>query len=218
LTGAAEPGAGYPVPAGEARAELREKGSRFLAAVAPAADEAAAQAFLARLRGEHPDATHHCFAWRVGPGPRERASDAGEPAGTAGPPILAVLRGRGLRDVVAVVVRWFGGTKLGKGGLVRAYRDAARLALDGLPVARRVPRLAVPLALSYEQLGAVLRLVHPPEVELAGERYGDGTVELVLSVRADQRRAVAAALADIGLDPGGLGGVPLVDAGGHPVD
>jgi len=198
-------GLGYRVAAAEARAELREKGSRFLAVVAPAGDEAAAQAWVDRLRGEHPDATHHCYAWRVGgEPPRERAADAGEPSGTAGPPILAALRGRELHDVAAVVVRWFGGVKLGKGGLVRAYGGAARLALDALPVARRVPRYAVELSLGYEQLGPVMRLVHPPQVELAGERYGDGVVHLRLSVRADQRRDVAAALADLGLADGGL--------------
>jgi len=214
----AEPG--HPVPAGEARAELREKGSRFLAAVAPAADEAAAQAFVDRLRAELPDATHHCFAWRVGAPPRERAADAGEPAGTAGAPILGVLRGRGLSDVVAVVVRWFGGTKLGRGGLVRAYRDATRAAVDEMPLVRRVPRHAVALSLSYEQLGPVMRLVHPPEVELAGERYADGAVELTLSVRADHRQAVAAALADLGLGDGDPadGGADLVDGPRHSVD
>ena len=206
---------GHRVPAGEARAELREKGSRFLAVVGPAADETAAQAFVERLRGEHPDATHHCYAWRVGERPDERAADAGEPSGTAGPPILAALRGRELRDVVAVVVRWFGGVKLGKGGLVRAYGGAARAALDALPVARRVPRLAVELALGYEQLGAVMRLVHPPQVELAGERYADGVVHLTLGVRADQRRAVAAELADLGLTDTVLDAAPEARRGGR---
>jgi uncharacterized YigZ family protein len=192
------PTADYLGPVATARGELREKGSRFLAVVAPAADEAAAQEVLAALAAEHPDATHHCFAWRLGPEPRERAGDAGEPAGTAGVPILQVLRGRGLSDVVAVVVRWYGGTKLGKGGLARAYAAAARLAADELPVERRVPRVELALALPYERLGAVKRLVHPPEVELVAERYGE-RVELVLSVRADRRDDLAAALADLGV-------------------
>jgi uncharacterized YigZ family protein len=192
------PTAGYLAPVAAARGELREKGSRFLAVVAPAADEAAAQEVLAALAAEHPDATHCCFAWRLGPEPRERASDAGEPSGTAGVPILQVLRGRELSDVVAVVVRWYGGTKLGKGGLARAYAAAARLAADELPVERRVPRVELALELPYERLGAVKRLVHPPEVELVDERYGE-RVELVLSVRADRRGDLAAALADLGV-------------------
>lgn len=189
----------YLAPAAAVTGELRERGSRFLAVVAPAADEAAAQAVLAQLAAEHADATHHCFAWRLGPPPaRERASDAGEPPGTAGVPILQVLRGRGLSDVVAVVVRWFGGVKLGKGGLARAYAGAARLAADLVPVERRFARVELALALPYERLGAVKRLVHPPEVELAAERYGE-RVELVLSVRADRAEELAAALADLGV-------------------
>src|SRR5687768_18408079 len=125
--------ASYTAPAGESRAEIREKGSRFLAVIGPAADEAAAKARLATLEREFPDATHHCWAWRLGSPPRERSSDAGEPAGTAGVPILQVLRGAGLSDAQAVAVRWFGGTRLGKGGLARAYAAAAREALQGLP-------------------------------------------------------------------------------------
>lgn len=202
--------AGYLGPVAAARGELREKGSRFLAVIAPAADEAAAQAVLAALAAEHPDATHRCFAWRLGAAPRERASDAGEPSGTAGVPILQVLRGRELSDVVAVVVRWYGGTKLGKGGLARAYAAAARLAADELRVERRFARVELALELPYERLGAVKRLVHPPEVELVAERYGE-RVELVLSVRADRRDELARALADLG-----VAAAPPPTAGGWP--
>jgi len=202
--------AGYLGPVAAARGELREKGSRFLAILAPAADEAAAQAVLAALAAEHPDATHRCFAWRLGAAPRERSSDAGEPSGTAGVPILQVLRGRELSDVVAVVVRWYGGTKLGKGGLARAYAAAARLAADGLRVERRFARVELAFELPYERLGAVKRLVHPPEVELVAERYG-ARVELVLSVRADRRDELADALADLG-----VAATPPPPAGGRP--
>jgi uncharacterized YigZ family protein len=188
----------YRAPLGEARAEIREKGSRFLAVAAPAADEAAAGAVLDRLRTEHPDATHHCFAWRLGAAGRERSSDDGEPAGTAGVPILQVLRGRELSDVVVVVVRWFGGTKLGKGGLARAYAGAAREAVEALATEERFPRAELVLELPYDRLGAVMRLVHPPEVELAGECYGE-RVALTLSVRADRRPELLAALADLGV-------------------
>lgn len=194
-------GPGYLAPAAEARAELREKGSRFLAVVAPAADETAAAALLERLRADHPDATHHCWARRLGDEPRERSDDDGEPSGTAGVPILQVLRGAELHDVMAVVVRWFGGTKLGKGGLARAYAAAARRAVEELAVGRRVPRERLELEIPYELLGAVKRLVHPPDVELLEEDYG-ARVRLVLAVRTDRRRAVAAALADLGLADG----------------
>ena len=172
---------GYPTPTGSAEAEIREKGSRFLAVLGPADGEEAAKAGLAAVARRFPDATHHCWAWRVGAPPRERSSDAGEPAGTAGVPILQVLRGAGLSDVLAVVVRWFGGTKLGKGGLARAYAGATREALRGLPVAVRVPAVRLTLQLPYERVGAVKRLIHPPAVELASEEYGQ-EARLVLVV------------------------------------
>lgn len=188
----------YPSPAGEARAEIREKGSRFFAILGPAAGEEAAKARLAELARELPDATHHCWAWRLGDPPRERSADAGEPAGTAGMPILQVLRGSGLSDVLAVVVRWFGGTKLGKGGLARAYAAAVREALPALPVALRVPTVRLALRVPYEKVGAVKRLVHSPEVELEAEEYGEDA-RLVLAVHEGRVAALQEALADLGI-------------------
>jgi uncharacterized YigZ family protein len=190
---------GYRVPAAVAEAEIREKGSRFLAVVTPAADETAAKAILAELRERHPNATHHCWAWRVGQPPQERSSDAGEPAGTAGVPILQVLRGAELSDVLAVVVRWFGGTKLGKGGLARAYAGATRVAVAAVKVGRRVPTVRRSLELPYDRLGAVKRLVHPPAVELVDESYGEA-VRLELRIQADRLEEMEAALADLGLE------------------
>lgn len=193
----------YPAPAGESWGEIREKGSQFLAWIGPAADEGAARLALDGLARRYPDASHHCWAWRVGSPPRERSSDAGEPSGTAGVPILQVLRGAGLSDVLAVVVRWFGGTKLGKGGLARAYAGAAREALAALPVVRRVPTVRIAVEVPYERVGAVKRLIHPPEVELESEEYG-ASARLALVVHEDRREALLEALADLGivLEPG----------------
>jgi len=188
----------YPTPAGTAEAEIKEKGSRFLAVIGPAADEEAAKGALAALERQYPDATHHCWAWRVGAPPRERSSDAGEPAGTAGMPILHVLRGAGLSDAVAVVVRWFGGTKLGKGGLARAYSAAARAALGALPVLTRVPTVQLVLNVPYERVGAVKRLIHPPQVELAAEEYCN-EARLVLAVHEERQAGLREALADLGI-------------------
>jgi uncharacterized YigZ family protein len=188
----------YPTPAGTSEAEIREKGSRFLAVIGPAADEAAAKEGLAALARCFPDATHHCWAWRVGAPPRERSSDAGEPAGTAGVPILQVLRGAGLSDVLAVVVRWFGGTKLGKGGLARAYAGAAREALAGLPVVSRVPTVRLAVHVPYERVGAVKRLLRPPEIELEAEEYGN-EARLILAVVEERQEALRASLADLGI-------------------
>jgi uncharacterized YigZ family protein len=183
----------YLAPAAAARAELREKGSRFLALLEPVADEAAARARLQEFAAEHRDATHCCWAWRLGAPARERSSDAGEPRGTAGPPILRALAAAELSDALLVVVRWFGGTKLGKGGLVRAYGAAARAAVAAAATVRRLHRRRVALELPYAQLGAVQRLLRPPEVELVAESFGD-RVRLVLAV-ADERLAAVRELA-----------------------
>lgn len=188
----------YPAPAGESWGEIREKGSRFLAWIGPAAGEEEARIALDGLARRYPDATHHCWAWRIGSPPRERSSDAGEPSGTAGVPILQVVRGAGLSDVLAVVVRWFGGTKLGKGGLARAYAAAAREALAGLPLAQRVPTVRIALQVPYEKVGAVKRLIHPPEVELESEAYAEAA-QLVLAVHEKRRDALREALADLGI-------------------
>jgi uncharacterized YigZ family protein len=197
----------YRVPAAEARAEIRERGSVFLAVLAPAAGEAAAREALSLLSREFPDATHHCWAWRLGWPPSERSADAGEPGGTAGVPILQVLRGAGLSDALAVVVRWFGGVKLGKGGLARAYSAATREALQQLETRLSFPVIRLSLSLSYEQVGAAKRVVHPPEVELEGEEYGD-RVRLVLRVHAERRAALEARLADLGIAAASISALP----------
>ena len=115
--------------------ELRVKASRFLARVFRADDAATADAAVAGVRRRFHDASHHCWAFRVGApeSTLERSEDDHEPSGTAGPPILAAISGAGVRDALVVVSRWFGGTKLGTGGLVRAYGDSAHAALEAAP-------------------------------------------------------------------------------------
>ena len=141
----------YPIPAAEARAEVEVLNSRFLATAAPVFSVEEARAFLARVRDEFPDATHHVPAYVVGHGASVTAhcSDDGEPAGTAGRPALAVLQGSGLGDVAVVVTRYFGGTKLGTGGLVRAYGDAVRAVLEILPRAQKVATHTLRITMSY---------------------------------------------------------------------
>lgn len=140
------------------RTESEVKGSRFLADLRPVADLDGAEAVIAEVRREFHDARHHCTALVVGPdGQRQRSNDDGEPSGTAGAPMLAVLRGAELTDVVAVVTRWFGGTLLGTGGLTRAYGGAVTDAVAAATRLRRrtVERLAV--AVGHEDAG---RLEH----------------------------------------------------------
>ncbi|MGZ4436117.1 MAG: YigZ family protein [Oryzihumus sp.] len=121
----------YLTVARTASVEVEVKRSRFLGHVERVDDEEQARAVVERARREHWDARHHCSAFVLGPGAEvQRSNDDGEPSGTAGAPMLEVLRGREVSDVVAVVTRWFGGVLLGAGGLVRAYSDAVRAALD----------------------------------------------------------------------------------------
>jgi uncharacterized YigZ family protein len=125
----------YLTIASAASAEVEARRSRFVCDVAPATSEEAARAFVQQVRARSRDAGHHCTAYVLGPdGATLRSNDDGEPSGTAGAPMLDVLRGRGLTDVVAVVTRWFGGTLLGTGGLIRAYGDAVSAALDAAPL------------------------------------------------------------------------------------
>ncbi|MCC6604642.1 MAG: YigZ family protein [Anaerolineae bacterium] len=151
----------YPIPAAETRAEIEVKNSRFVATAVPACTVEEAKAFIARIKAEFSDATHNVPAFLIGFGNTvtAHANDDGEPSGTAGRPILAVLQGSGLGDIAVVVTRYYGGTKLGTGGLVRAYGDAAKAVLDILPRAEKVPTHMVMLALPYNLLEQVRLLV-----------------------------------------------------------
>jgi uncharacterized YigZ family protein len=144
------------IPAGEHRAEIRVINSRFIATIAPVFSVEEARAFVQRMKEEFADASHNVPAYVIGHGASVTAhcNDDGEPSGTAGRPALAVLQGSGLGDAAVVVTRYFGGSKLGTGGLVRAYGDAVRAVLADLPRAEKVATdlalLAVPYNL-YEQ-------------------------------------------------------------------
>jgi uncharacterized YigZ family protein len=141
----------YPIPARETRTEIQVLNSRFIATAAPVFTVDEARAFVARIRAEFADASHNVPAFLVGHGSSVVAHchDDGEPSGTAGRPALAVLGGSGLGDVAVVVTRYFGGTKLGTGGLVRAYGDAVRAVLEELPLAEKVTTQTVMVAAPY---------------------------------------------------------------------
>lgn len=139
------------VPAGESVGEHEDRGSRFLTFLFHAPDEDAFRARLEGLRGEYPKARHHCWAWSIGAA--YRFSDDGEPGGTAGRPMLLVLESSGLSEVGAVCIRWFGGVKLGTGGLARAYTAATARAVDAGERREIVPRASLPLRLPFDLLG-----------------------------------------------------------------
>ncbi len=144
----------YRIPKQQTRVEIRVSNSRFIATVAPAFTVKEAQGFLREIRAELPDATHHVYAFKVGYGASvsEGMSDDGEPSGTAGPPAMAVLRGSNVGDVALVITRYFGGTKLGTGGLVSAYTSAAKAAFEALDTEEKVTRVGVELAVPYSLL------------------------------------------------------------------
>jgi uncharacterized YigZ family protein len=148
----------YRTVAGPVVARIEEKRSVFECWLRRAEDEAAARAVVEEARTTHWDARHHCSAFVLGPdGATVRSNDDGEPAGTAGTPMLEVLTHSGLSDVVAVVTRWFGGTLLGTGGLVRAYSDAVRAAVEEAPVLTRVRVSEVDVRIGHDLAG---RLEH----------------------------------------------------------
>jgi putative IMPACT (imprinted ancient) family translation regulator len=150
------------------------KGSRFLALAAPAGDEEAARRLVADRQSLHFDATHHCSAWRLHGG-AWRANVAGEPSGSAGAPILAAIDGAGLQDCAVVVTRYFGGTKLGVGGLVGAYGEAAAAALDAAPRRLAVPAARLRVRYPYDRTAVVLRLLERLGMEeVEHDHAGDG--------------------------------------------
>jgi uncharacterized YigZ family protein len=166
----------YPIPAAVHRAEQVIERSRFIATVAHAPTVDDARAFIDVIRAEFPDATHNCWAYVAGPPGDTRAigmSDDGEPHGTAGRPMLDVLLHSGTGEVAAVVTRYYGGVKLGKGGLVRAYGGAVQHALASLPLKLRVLRRTVRISVSYADVEALRRLLGDAGAEVADERYGE---------------------------------------------
>ena len=188
----------YPVPAREIRRELTISNSRVIATLAPAFSVEEAKVFIQSIKAEFPDASHHVPVYIIGHGDSEIAhcSDAGEPSGTAGRPGLAVLRGSGLGDAAVVVTRYFGGTKLGTGGLVRAYSEAVRLVVEAVPRAEKVLTHTVMLAFPYTYLERVRLLVAVQSGTILGETFAaDVTVTARLVV--DKLNAFQSSLSDL---------------------
>ena len=171
---------------------LEARHSRFLAQAGPLDSAEAAHAFIATVAD--PTATHNCWAWRVGD--QYRSSDDGEPAGTAGRPILAAIDGQGYDRVAVVVTRWFGGIKLGAGGLVRAYGGAAA---ECLRRAQRLPLVAmrtVELQAGFDDIGAVHAVLAAVGAEKRDERYEADGLHLEVTVAESQLDALRVQLRD----------------------
>lgn len=180
--------------AGDLTAQIEIKRSRFLAVLRRVEDESAARALVAHLRSEHHDARHHCSAFILGPTPStERSNDDGEPSGTAGAPMLEVLRGAGLSDVAAVVVRWFGGVKLGTGGLARAYAESLSAVLEGAPLVRRSEQDLVEVSIPHADAGRVEAELRAHGTVVLGTSYDRQAVLQLATDDVQQLRSVVAA-------------------------
>ena len=174
---------GYRSITRRVRAEPEKtKGSRHIATLVPIGSAEEVEDLLDELRGEFPIANHHAYAWRLGRrGERSYYSDDGEPSGSAGKPILNAIDGRSLADVVVVVTRYFGGVKLGTGGLVRAYGRAAAEVLDSAEIITRRTTRRLSLRFSYRHEGAITAALSARGIEPAHADYG-AVVELHVDV------------------------------------
>ena len=162
----------------------KEKGSRFLAFGFPVASEEAIQEILGTYKKKFFDARHVCYAYRLGPeGNIQRANDDGEPSSTAGKPILGQLLSFDLTNILLVVVRYFGGVKLGTGGLAQAYKAAARDALEQADVVEERVMETITLQFTYEQTDIVMRTIQNTESEIVEQSYTEGPLPCILTVR-----------------------------------
>jgi uncharacterized YigZ family protein len=189
----------YPIPAGRARVEEVILRSRFITTAGQAATTEAARAFIAEIRAEFADASHNCYAFVAGP-PGSTAqigmSDDGEPAGTAGRPMLAVLLGSGVGDVAVVVTRYWGGIKLGTGGLVRAYSSGVKAILAGLERQEKVEIVLLRARGPYHWITPVARLLPDFEARVSDQAYA-GDVTWQICVPEERAGALAGALRDL---------------------
>ncbi len=173
--------ASYLSLSGEGAAETEVRRSRFLCRVARVETREQVHALVEEERRRHHSAGHHCSAFVLGPDAADRgSSDDGEPSGTAGAPMLEVLTGAGVSDVAAVVSRYFGGVLLGAGGLVRAYGDAVRHALETAPRVGRARMTEVAVLLDHAQSGRVQHELHQQGVLVSAVTYAEGVTVHVL--------------------------------------
>lgn len=189
----------YPIPGATHRVEEVIRRSRFITTVGHAPTVEDARAFVAARRDEFSDASHNCWAYLVGPpGSTGQVgmSDDGEPHGTAGRPMLMGLEHSGVGDIVAVVTRYFGGTLLGKGGLVKAYGGGVQLALASLPLSERIPSIGLQVVVDYSTVTPMQRLLPQFEILAQDEQYElDVTYSLTLPV--EQLEPLIAAITEL---------------------
>ncbi len=187
----------YTAPAGPCRAETTIQKSIFIADLVPVSSMEEAQNFWAGRKKEFRDATHHCFACRVGTAQvQEKSSDDGEPQGTAGHPMLHVLQMQGLTNTAAVVTRYFGGIKLGAGGLTRAYSGALASCAAAASLLVYTPHLAVTLIFAYDMMGAFENYIQDTKIRVTSRAFTD-VVTITLLAPPDLWPAYRTALTNL---------------------
>lgn len=165
---------------------FKDNGSRFIALAYPVETEEAVKEIVAGLRKEYHDARHHCYAYRIGlKGEVWRASDDGEPSGSAGRPILGQIDSMGLSDILVVVVRYFGGVKLGIPGLIRAYKTSTADALANATVVEKVAGRNYSIIFDYMNMNAVMKVLKDMDLPQTGQEFGE-TCSLSTRVRLSQ--------------------------------
>ncbi len=210
----------FTAPRRQAKIEIIIKKSRFIGHVFPAFSEEEALGQIESVRNQHRDATHNVFAYSVGIGNfAERASDDGEPRGTAGYPVLDVIKKRGLSNVACVDTRYFGGTKLGAGGLVRAYSNAASMALDRAGLAVYMYHECLTAVVDYDQFGRVQREIETSGSVIQNISYaGKVTIEALAlpetaRILKDRIRDITSGLGSADISPGRY--LPVREANPH---
>jgi len=162
----------YYIPASPLETEIKVKGSRFLAGIIPVKSKEEAERTYIELKKKYYDANHNCFAYRIDSN-IFRYSDDGEPNGTAGKPILQMIDSKRLSEILCVVTRYFGGTKLGTGGLIRAYSDAVNEALDNIKIVKKIHSKKIKLIFNYDMESCVRNLLNKYQGKLDSSDYSD---------------------------------------------
>ncbi|MFN3759074.1 MAG: IMPACT family protein [Algoriphagus aquaeductus] len=187
----------YLTLAGKSSGIYKDRGSKFLYFAFPVENEEEIKAELAVLRKIYFDASHHCYAWILGPqGAQFRANDDGEPNHSAGDPILGQIRSHQLTQVLIVVVRYFGGTKLGVSGLINAYKTSASLAIEESEIAKKWVLGRITIQFPYTSMNEVMKLIKSEQLTIVNQELGLDCV-LTLEMRMGLLEGVTAALSEI---------------------
>ncbi len=183
------------VPVEEVKESLTVKGSKFIASLFPVSSKEQAESILEKVRKQYYDATHNCFAYRVYPD-IERYSDDGEPSNTAGKPIMSVIKGNELFNTLVVVTRYFGGTKLGVGGLIKAYGESAKKAVESVNTVFLESIKTLKVIVGFNEVNYIYHLTRQDGVKIVKEEYSNDGVYFTIRIKADMLEQIKENLRD----------------------